>query len=125
MSVTRHGINRRESGPLSKCSFEETVEVLHDAGRYSQKDPLQGVTEAIIVGKRPPVGTGKFGLYLNVEMLQNAIPMPEFEVPKQEEEAYQNQQPFPIQERQAFEFHPEPGASFLDLEFAPSSPIRV
>lgn len=25
MSITRHGINRQETGPLMRCSFEETV----------------------------------------------------------------------------------------------------
>ena len=31
--VTRHGINRVDSGPLQRCSFEETCEILMDAGR--------------------------------------------------------------------------------------------
>ena len=25
MAITRHGVNRQDTGPLSKCSFEETV----------------------------------------------------------------------------------------------------
>ena len=29
MAITRHGINRRENGALARCSFEETVSVLH------------------------------------------------------------------------------------------------
>jgi len=28
MAITRHGINRTESGPLAQCSFEETVDIL-------------------------------------------------------------------------------------------------
>ena len=32
--VTRHGINRVDSGPLQRCSFEETCEILMDAGAY-------------------------------------------------------------------------------------------
>lgn len=27
MAITRHGINRQDTGPLMKCSFEETVSV--------------------------------------------------------------------------------------------------
>lgn len=49
MSVTRHGINRRESGPLSKCSFEETVEILQDAGRFVFKN---GTLTRSDIGKR-------------------------------------------------------------------------
>jgi len=26
MAINRHGINRNDSGPLLKCSFEETVD---------------------------------------------------------------------------------------------------
>ena len=28
MAITRHGINRQDTGPLMKCSFEETVSLL-------------------------------------------------------------------------------------------------
>lgn len=27
MAITRHGINRQDTGPLMKCSFEETVRI--------------------------------------------------------------------------------------------------
>ena len=35
-SITRHGLNRGEYGPIRKATFEETVEILLEAG-YSQK----------------------------------------------------------------------------------------
>lgn len=28
MAITRHGINRQETGALMRCSFEETVDIL-------------------------------------------------------------------------------------------------
>lgn len=50
-SITRHGINRVDSaGPLRKCSFEETVEILLEGAIYSEKDALSGITENIILG---------------------------------------------------------------------------
>ncbi len=49
-SITRHGINRVDSGPLRKCSFEETVEILLEASVFSEIDPLKGITENIIMG---------------------------------------------------------------------------
>jgi DNA-directed RNA polymerase II subunit RPB1 len=39
--VTRHGINRVDSGPLQRCSFEETCEILMDAGAYVVASPLR------------------------------------------------------------------------------------
>lgn len=39
-SITRHGINWGEIGPLRKCSFEETVEILLEAAAFSESDTL-------------------------------------------------------------------------------------
>jgi DNA-directed RNA polymerase II subunit RPB1 len=49
-SITRHGINRVDTGPLRKCSFEETVEILYEAAVFSEIDKLSGITENIIMG---------------------------------------------------------------------------
>ena len=65
MSITRHGINRAETGPLMKCSFEETVDVLIDAAASGEKDHLKGVTETITVGKLSNLGTGHIGIRWN------------------------------------------------------------
>ena len=37
MAITRHGINRTDSGALMRCSFEETVEILIDAATFAEK----------------------------------------------------------------------------------------
>jgi DNA-directed RNA polymerase II subunit RPB1 len=58
MPITRHGINKANTGPLMKCSFEETMDILTDAGIFSEKDDLNGVTENIIMGRLAPIGTG-------------------------------------------------------------------
>lgn len=49
-SITRHGINRLDSGPLRKCSFEETCEILLEASVHGEVDRLLGVTENVIMG---------------------------------------------------------------------------
>lgn len=69
-SITRHGINRVDTGPLRKCSFEETVEILLEASVYSEKDPLQGITENIIMGQLAPYGTGCFNLVMDRDVLE-------------------------------------------------------
>ncbi|XP_037943651.1 DNA-directed RNA polymerase II subunit RPB1-like [Teleopsis dalmanni] len=68
MSITRHGINRQETGPLMRCSFEETVEVLMDAAAFGECDSLKGVSEKLIVGQIPQIGTGSFSLGCNLEL---------------------------------------------------------
>jgi DNA-directed RNA polymerase II subunit RPB1 len=49
-SITRHGINRVDIGPLRKCTFEETTEILLEAAFFGETDPLSGVSENIIYG---------------------------------------------------------------------------
>jgi len=73
MSITRHGINRVDTAPLMKCSFEETTDILLEASTFGEKDPLNGVTENIMLGQLAPVGTGSFSLVLNEKMLKDAI----------------------------------------------------
>jgi DNA-directed RNA polymerase II subunit RPB1 len=58
MPITRHGINRLDTGALMRSSFEETVDVLYSAAAFAEIDKIRGVTEAILVGKRANMGTG-------------------------------------------------------------------
>lgn len=73
MSIARHGINRIDSGALRKCSFEETVEILLEAAVLSEKDPLGGVTENIMMGQLAPMGTGSFNIKVDSKaIIKNA-----------------------------------------------------
>lgn len=72
-SITRHGINRVNSGPLRKCSFEETTEILLEAAFFGEFDPLSGITENIIFGQLCPYGTGSFDLVIDRNALVNCI----------------------------------------------------
>mmetsp|Transcript_5565 Transcript_5565/g.8472 ORF Transcript_5565/g.8472 Transcript_5565/m.8472 type:complete len:1747 (-) Transcript_5565:289-5529(-) len=73
MAVSRHGINRGETGPLLRASFEETAEILMSAAMFSQYDILNGVTENIMLGQLARVGTGMVDLLLDFDKLKNAI----------------------------------------------------
>ena len=73
MSITRHGINRNDTGPLMRCSFEETVDILMEAAMFSQKDDLRGVSNNVMLGQLGHFGTGSFELHLNESMLADAI----------------------------------------------------
>jgi len=65
MAIDRHGINRVESGPLLRCSFEETVDMLMDAAVFAEEEVLKGVTENIMMGQLARVGTGDMELLLD------------------------------------------------------------
>ena len=72
-SITRHGINRVDVGPLRKCTFEETTEILLEAAFFGEYDPLSGISENIIFGQMAPYGTGSFELIIDRHALMNCI----------------------------------------------------
>ena len=72
-SITRHGINRVNSGPLRKCSFEETTEILLEAAFFGEHDTLTGITENIIFGQLAPYGTGAVDLVVDKEALMGCL----------------------------------------------------
>uniref|UniRef100_A0A7S4QTQ4 DNA-directed RNA polymerase subunit n=1 Tax=Alexandrium monilatum TaxID=311494 RepID=A0A7S4QTQ4_9DINO len=67
MAITRHGVNRTNLGPLMKCSFEETVEILMDAAVYNEVDYMRSVSENIIFGQLAPIGTGAMDIHMDDE----------------------------------------------------------
>jgi len=73
MAVSRHGINKGETGPLLRASFEETVDIFMNAATYSQYDNLDGVTQNIMLGQLAKVGTGSMDLLVDTDKLQEAI----------------------------------------------------
>jgi DNA-directed RNA polymerase II subunit RPB1 len=73
MAVSRHGINKGESGPMLRASFEETVEVFMNSAAFSHHDILNGVTENIMLGQLGRLGTGMVDLLLDHEKLVNAM----------------------------------------------------
>lgn len=73
MAVTRHGINRADTGALMRCSFEETVEILLEAAAVGELDDCRGVSENIMLGQTAPMGTGEMDILLDPTMLQTVI----------------------------------------------------
>jgi DNA-directed RNA polymerase II subunit RPB1 len=73
MAITRHGINRADTGALMRCSFEETVEILMEAAATGERDHCTGVAENVLLGQLAPMGTGSFDVALDVDMLKDVV----------------------------------------------------
>jgi DNA-directed RNA polymerase beta' subunit len=58
LPINRHGSKKGDSGPLSRCSFEETCDQIVRAGVYGETDTLQGVSSNIIMAQLPKIGSG-------------------------------------------------------------------
>ncbi len=67
MSVDRHGINKGDRGPLAKCSFEETPDIINRAAIFGELDKLKSVSSNIMLGQEVPIGTGSIDLLFDEE----------------------------------------------------------
>ncbi|KAF2093473.1 putative DNA-dependent RNA polymerase II largest subunit [Rhizodiscina lignyota] len=72
MAITRHGINRADTGALMRCSFEETVEILLEAAAAGELDDCRGISENVMLGQLAPLGTGEMEVLLDQNMLDTA-----------------------------------------------------
>jgi DNA-directed RNA polymerase II subunit RPB1 len=73
MAITRHGINRADTGALMRSSFEETVEILMEAAAVGERDDCHGIAENVMFGQMAPMGTGAFDVALDMDMLKDVI----------------------------------------------------
>jgi DNA-directed RNA polymerase II subunit RPB1 len=89
MAVSRVGINRSDaSGPLMRCSFEETVKVLMGAAAFGERDPVRGVSANIMLGNQARIGTGLFDLMIDLQALRSAVPQEDAIAPGREVNVY-------------------------------------
>lgn len=61
-SIGRHGVSGKKSSVLARAAFEITTAHLLHAAMIGEVDPLEGVTENIIVGQPVTLGTGAVNL---------------------------------------------------------------
>ena len=71
-SIDRHGINRLDTDPLSRASFEKTVEQLLMASAFNEIDYMKSVSSRIMAGRCIKGGTGLCEILMNNDMLENS-----------------------------------------------------
>lgn len=71
-SVDRHGMNKSDVGPLTKASFEKTVDHLQTAAMFGEVDHMNGVSSRIMTGLVVKGGTGLCNVILDTDMIQNS-----------------------------------------------------
>jgi DNA-directed RNA polymerase beta' subunit len=72
ISVDRHGLNKVESEPLARASFEKTMEHFTNAAIFNEKDNINSVSSRIMIGKVINGGTGAFDILLDTNKLENS-----------------------------------------------------
>ena len=75
--LTRHGIRRMDTSPLKRSTFEEVVDVFNQAACSKEVDELNGISECIITGAPPKLGTNVVGTIVDHGIIkQFAQPYP-------------------------------------------------
>ena len=73
ISINRQGIQRGDIGPLAKCSFEDTTDMLIKAGIFGEMDKLNGVSSNIMMGQKIHAGTNNCEILIDEYKLMEQI----------------------------------------------------
>ena len=71
-SIDRHGINRLDTDPLSRASFEKTVEQLLMASAFNEVDHMRSVSSRIMAGRCIKGGTGLCEIMVDNDIIENS-----------------------------------------------------
>ena len=62
-SVSRYGIGRNETGPLTKASFEQSLDNMLIAAYRAEVESIKSVSSSVILGQCSKIGSGMMDLY--------------------------------------------------------------
>lgn len=71
-SIDRHGLSKLDIDPMSKASFEKTMEHFVNAAIFNESDKLTSVSSKVMMGQVIPGGTGSFSLKMDTDKLINS-----------------------------------------------------
>tara|TARA_Y100000813_G_C24126196_1_gene335248 strand:- start:130 stop:1212 length:1083 start_codon:yes stop_codon:yes gene_type:complete len=71
-SIDRHGINKLDTDPLSRASFEMPIEQLTRAAMFSEIDHMRSVSSRIMAGRVITGGTGLCSVLLDSDLVMNS-----------------------------------------------------
>lgn len=72
MSIDRHGMNKSDTDPLSRASFEKAVEQLRTAAVFGETDHMRGVSSRVMGGLVIKGGTGFCDVLLDTNMIEKS-----------------------------------------------------
>lgn len=72
ISIDRHGLNRLDTDPLSRASFEKTVDQFITAAVFGEVDTMKSVSSRIMAGLVIKGGTGLCNVILDTKLIENA-----------------------------------------------------
>jgi DNA-directed RNA polymerase beta' subunit len=76
VSIDRHGMNRLDSDPLARASFEKTVEQIIASAFYGEKDKMRSVSSRIMAGQAFNGGTALPKVYMDLDAISRTEYVP-------------------------------------------------
>lgn len=71
-SIDRHGLNRLDTDPFSRASFENTVTQLINAAAFNEVDHVRSVSSRIMAGRCFKGGTGLCDVLMDNDIIENS-----------------------------------------------------
>ena len=86
-ALTRHGVKKRmnTSAPLKRATFEQPVEIFHQAACKGIKDTLKGISEQLLIGIEPKCGS-HYNTVITETSYQTQWDNEDWQPPQEEEE---------------------------------------
>jgi len=73
IQIARHGINRKEdTGPISKASFEEMMNIFVKAAVFAETDNMKGPSANMLAGQFCKSGTNSFDILMDTDKVINS-----------------------------------------------------
>jgi len=72
VSIDRYGVNKTDTGVLSRATFETTTNQIANASIFGEDDPMRGVSANIMFGQFFKGGTNSCDILLDEEAIMNA-----------------------------------------------------
>jgi DNA-directed RNA polymerase beta' subunit len=91
-SITRYTMRNNDVGPLSKATFEESIDILLAAAMKTEVENNAGVSAAIISGNQPKAGTGFMSLMVDYKKLISEAVKPMNIIEERKENQEENQE---------------------------------
>ena len=71
ISIDRHGFKKLDRDPMTRSSFENTMDHFINAALFNENDHVNSVSSRIMVGRVIPGGTGAFDVLLDFDKIEN------------------------------------------------------
>ena len=86
-ALTRHGVKKRmkTNAPLKRATFEQPVEIFHNAAVKGFKDDVQGISEQLLMGIEPRCGS-RFNMTVTDKNYKKKWDEDDWQPPEEEEE---------------------------------------